>query len=106
MAWEAKSDVVISPKVREFAWDDFVKTPQLVAAGEEAAIEALPRIQEALRRASERLAAPRMPQRRRGLENLRRKIPGSAAGFSAGAGSDSRLRRTASAWPRRPCPVW
>ena len=36
-AWEAKSDVVISPQVREFAWDDFVKTPQLVAAGEEAA---------------------------------------------------------------------
>ena len=58
MAWEAKSDVVISPKVREFAWDDFVKTPQLVAAGEQAAIAALPRISEALRRASERLATP------------------------------------------------
>jgi NTE family protein len=57
-AWEAKSDVVISPKVREFAWDDFVKTPQLVAAGEEAATAAMPRIQEALRRATERLAAP------------------------------------------------
>jgi NTE family protein len=62
-AWEAKSDVVISPKVREFAWDDFVKTPQLVAAGEEAAIAALPRIQEALRRASERLAAPGLQRR-------------------------------------------
>jgi predicted acylesterase/phospholipase RssA len=58
LAWEAKSDVVISPKVREFAWDDFLKTPQLVAAGEQAAIEALPRIEEALRRARERLAAP------------------------------------------------
>lgn len=63
MAWEAKSDVVISPRVREFAWDDFVKTPQLVAAGEEAAIAALPRIQEALRRASERLEAPGPQQR-------------------------------------------
>jgi NTE family protein len=62
LAWEAKSEVVISPKVREFAWDDFVKTPQLVAAGEEAAIAALPRIQEALRRATEQLAAPG-PQR-------------------------------------------
>jgi NTE family protein len=60
LAWEAKSDVVISPKVREFAWDDFVKTPQLVAAGEQAAIAALPRIQEALRRATERLATPEL----------------------------------------------
>lgn len=63
MAWEAKSEVVISPKVREFAWDDFVKTPQLVAAGEEAAIAALPRIQEALQRARERLVGSE-PQRR------------------------------------------
>jgi NTE family protein len=58
MAWEAKSDVVISPRVREFAWDDFVKTPQLVDAGEAAAVEALPRVREAIRRATERLAAP------------------------------------------------
>ncbi len=64
-AWEAKSDVVISPQVREFAWDDFVKTPQLVAAGEEAAAAALPRIHEALQRATERLAGP-APQRRSG----------------------------------------
>jgi NTE family protein len=68
MAWEGKSDVVISPKVREFAWDDFVKTPQLVAAGEEAAVAALPRIQEALRRASERLVASE--QQRRSTNNL------------------------------------
>ena len=67
LAWEAKSEVVISPKVREFAWDDFVKTPDLVAAGEEAALAALPRIQEALRHASERLA-PEL--RRRSTDNI------------------------------------
>lgn len=68
LAWEAKSDVVISPKVREFAWDDFLKTPQLIAAGEEAAIAALPRIQEALRTATERRVAPGL--RRRSNDNL------------------------------------
>lgn len=64
MAWEAKSDVVITPRVREFAWDDFLRTPQIVAAGEEAAIEALPRIQEALRRATERPVSPALGGRR------------------------------------------
>jgi len=53
LAWEAKSDVVISPRVREFAWDDFLKTPKLVEAGEAAAIEALPRIREVLQRGPE-----------------------------------------------------
>jgi NTE family protein len=53
LAWEAKSDVVISPRVREFAWDDFLKTPKLVEAGEAAAIEALPRIREVLERGPE-----------------------------------------------------
>jgi NTE family protein len=47
--WRAKADVVIEPNVREFAWDDFLRTPDLVAAGEQAAIEALPRIMAALR---------------------------------------------------------
>lgn len=65
MAWEAKSEVVISPKVREFAWDDFFKTPKIVAAGEEAALEALPRIDEALRQAREKLAFPEVTPRRR-----------------------------------------
>ena len=37
LAWRSRADVVIEPRVREFAWDDFAKTPQLVAAGEEAA---------------------------------------------------------------------
>ena len=60
-AWEAKSDVVISPRVREFAWDDFVKTPQLVAAGEEAAIEPL------CRASRRRCDAPPNGWRRRGV---------------------------------------
>jgi NTE family protein len=51
-AWQLKADVTIVPRVREFAWDAFTRTPEIVAAGEEAGLAALPRIQEALRRAT------------------------------------------------------
>ena len=44
-----QSDVVITPKLREFAWDDFARTSELVGAGREAALAALPQIQAALR---------------------------------------------------------
>jgi NTE family protein len=47
--WQRKTDVVIAPDVAHFAWDDFRKTPELIAAGEAAAITALPRIRAALR---------------------------------------------------------
>jgi NTE family protein len=47
-AWRAKADVVILPTVHEFAWDDFARTSDIVAAGEKAALEALPRIREIL----------------------------------------------------------
>jgi NTE family protein len=57
LAWRAKSDVVIEPHVREFAWDDFAKTPQLIAAGAEATLAALPRIRSAIEAAIERAAA-------------------------------------------------
>jgi NTE family protein len=51
-AWRAKADVVITPSVHEFAWDDFARTTDLVAAGEQAALESLPRIEEVLRSSS------------------------------------------------------
>jgi NTE family protein len=54
LAWRARADVVIEPRVREFAWDDFRKTPELVAAGAEAALAALPRVRAALETAAER----------------------------------------------------
>ncbi len=46
--WQRKADVVISPDVAHFAWDDFGKTPELIAAGEAAALAAVPRIRAAL----------------------------------------------------------
>src|SRR5579863_5347584 len=47
--WRHQADVVIEPDVKAFAWDDFTKTPELVAAGEEAAARAMPEIQALLR---------------------------------------------------------
>lgn len=52
-SWRKDSDVVLEPNVRRVLWDDFEKTPQLVAAGEAAARMAIPQIRAALaRRAS------------------------------------------------------
>ena len=44
-SWRAASDLVISPDVRGMAWDAFGCGPDLIKAGEEAALSALPKIQ-------------------------------------------------------------
>lgn len=46
--WHTDVDVLIEPEVHHILWDEFVKTPQLVAAGEAAAQAALPKIRQAL----------------------------------------------------------
>jgi NTE family protein len=50
-AWRPLADLVIEPDVSEFRWDDFPKTPGLVAAGQRAALEALPRIRAMIEQA-------------------------------------------------------
>jgi NTE family protein len=50
LAWRTQADIVIEPDVKPFVWDDFSKTPEMVAAGETAALAALPQIRAALRR--------------------------------------------------------
>jgi len=42
--WRQQADLIIEPDVHSFVWDDFSKTPELVRAGEEAAVKALPEI--------------------------------------------------------------
>ena len=42
------ADVLISPNVKDFVWDDFSRTGELIAAGESAARAALPQIRELL----------------------------------------------------------
>ena len=43
--WRAASDLVIEPDVREIGWDGFGCGPELLKAGEAAALAALPKIQ-------------------------------------------------------------
>ena len=57
LAWRTQADIVIEPDVKQFVWDDFTKTPDMVAAGEIAALHALPQIRAALR-GEKRDAAP------------------------------------------------
>ena len=49
LAWRTQADIIIEPDVKSFVWDDFTKTPGMVAAGEAAALAALPEIRAALR---------------------------------------------------------
>jgi NTE family protein len=49
VTWRQQANVIIEPDVSSFAWDDFTKTPELVAAGEAAAMNALPQIVAFLR---------------------------------------------------------
>ena len=49
LTWREQADVIIEPDVSTFAWDDFSKTAELVAAGEAAAMNALPEIVAFLR---------------------------------------------------------
>jgi NTE family protein len=46
--WHSDVDVLIEPEVHHILWDEFVKTPQLVAAGEAATRAAIPKIRAAL----------------------------------------------------------
>jgi len=53
--WERFADLVIRPDVQGISWDDFGRANEAIAAGESAALAALPRIKKLLS-ASERLA--------------------------------------------------
>lgn len=46
--WRRKADVVLEPDVGHFLWDDFSQAKQLIAAGEKAARQALPRLRALL----------------------------------------------------------
>ena len=50
--WRGMVDVLIEPDVHHVLWDEFVKTPQLVAAGEDATYAMLPKIRAMMAGAS------------------------------------------------------
>jgi NTE family protein len=49
LAWRTQADIIIEPDVKPFVWDDFSRTRDMIAAGEAAALTALPEIHAALR---------------------------------------------------------
>lgn len=48
LEWRKEADIIIEPDVTPFLWVDFSKTAELVRAGEEATLKALPAIRAAL----------------------------------------------------------
>jgi NTE family protein len=44
--WHAASDVILEPEIGEFAYDDFVRAPELIRAGEAVTRAALPQIRQ------------------------------------------------------------
>ena len=55
LEWRQYVDVTIEPDVTPFVWDDFTKTPEMVRAGEEAAMKMLPEIRAAIEGKTKRL---------------------------------------------------
>jgi NTE family protein len=49
-SWRAATDVLLEPNVHHVLWDEFVKSPQLITAGEDCAHEAMPQIKALLGR--------------------------------------------------------
>lgn len=48
LEWRQHADVVIEPDVKPYVWDDFSKSGEMIRAGEEAALKALPAIRSVL----------------------------------------------------------
>src|SRR5579885_2038214 len=48
VTWRQQADVIIEPDVQGIGWDDFTRAPELVRAGEAAALKAVPRIRALL----------------------------------------------------------
>jgi NTE family protein len=45
-SWQSASDLVLQPEIGGFAYDDFVRAPELIHAGEMAAREIVPKLHE------------------------------------------------------------
>jgi hypothetical protein len=44
--WQAASDIVLQPEIGEFAYDDFVRAPELIRAGEMATRAVMAKVRE------------------------------------------------------------
>jgi predicted acylesterase/phospholipase RssA len=59
LEWRREADLIIEPDVRDFQWDDFERTPDLIAAGAAATRVVLPKIRAALAPKSATAPSPR-----------------------------------------------
>lgn len=59
--WRGHADVVAEPRVEQYAWDDFARTRELIAAGETALRKVLPRLRELLHLPEPEIEAPAKP---------------------------------------------
>jgi len=64
--WRAATDVLIEPNVHNVLWDEFTKTPQLVAAGKAATMMAMPRIKALLQSGGRNSRSPNGASHHRG----------------------------------------
>lgn len=48
--WREHADVIIEPDVKDFVWDDFGRSGDMIAAGETAALQALHEVRQAIER--------------------------------------------------------
>lgn len=48
--WREDADVIIEPDVKDFVWDDFGRSGEMIAAGEAAALQALHEVRQAIER--------------------------------------------------------
>jgi len=53
--WRGMTDVLIEPDVHHVLWDEFVKSPQLIVAGEDACYKAMPRIKALLNEGAQQI---------------------------------------------------
>src|SRR5579864_8031800 len=58
--WRGLTDVLIEPDVHHVLWDEFIKTPQLIAAGADACYASLPKIKHLMAHGGERLLRARL----------------------------------------------
>lgn len=62
LEWRRAADVTIEPVVKDFLWDDFERTSELIAAGEAAARAALPKIRAVIEDKSAQKKPAREPK--------------------------------------------
>ncbi len=64
LEWRRTADIIVEPNVKDFLWDDFERTPELMAAGEIAARAALPKIRAAFEAKREPQPSVALPRRK------------------------------------------